>query len=640
MLQMNKCFYCVFLPVLFFLIAPATAQKVDFEWVPSATEGFAMHPLLGIPDLPAYAPGLQAGAPSITGPFDLDGDGKMEVVLSDYSGAGRVHVLESAGVDTWELIYSSPSLAIDTGTLENARGVGVGDLDGDKLGEIYLFIGYGIADESPVKAVIPGPRLGVMEATGDNMFNPLPSLWDFDGAVPDRFLTEQITVADVDGDNIDELMFGNNGRENIFDSWYVVTAEGIGTPLATFTQEARWTSRPDEVDEVDRGGGSPFGIVAADFDGDGTHEIALHSWNNLNFTNIDVTGPNTYVSPSGEKAFYQASPFDDVAYFGCTVVDIDMNGDDEVYCVDNFAGDLAIINYEEGENPLEIGEENAVYPLVGGVSVWGLISGDIDNDGSPELIGSGAAYTPKDFADGKAPKLVRIVDYDGTGDVEASSSYKVREVEFPMPTETIFDTVNRDSAGVMTTYLATTYKDDLLGAPGIRAGKFAYLGDVDGDGQNEVAMSISGVPDSVYVYNEVFNPADSTYVRSVVSATPHPDRVFLKVLSGDGLSTSISNDRIILPTDFELHSNYPNPFNPSTSFSFTLPLDKRVSVRIYDITGRLVRTLIDGEFYAQGRHTVEWNGLSDRGLAVASGQYIYTLEWGQFRQTRHMVLVK
>ena len=107
-----------------------------------------------------------------------------------------------------------------------------------------------------------------------------------------------------------------------------------------------------------------------------------------------------------------------------------------------------------------------------------------------------------------------------------------------------------------------------------------------------------------------------------------------------GYQHRISHDRIIIPSDFELHGNYPNPFNPSTTFSFTLPLDKRVSVRVYDMTGRLVRTLINDEYYAEGTHSVVWNGLSDSGHAVASGQYIYTLEWGQFRHTRRMVLVK
>ena len=637
---MYKSIFCFLLPALFLSVGSAAAQKVDFEWRPSPLEAFTDE------DIPAYAPGIHKGAPSIAGPIDLDNDGKMEVILSDYSGGGRVHVLERSGIGEWELIYSSPTLNPASGSTENARGVGVGNLDGDDFGEIYVFLGYDIPDDNPVKGVIPGPRLAVLEAAGDNSFAPLPDLWDFDGAIPDRFLTEQITAFDVDGDGIQELLFGNNGADPIYDSWYVVTATNLGEfQLAAFNQEARWTSLSDSIDQVNRGGGSPFSIVPADLDGDEEYELTLHSWNNLNFTNVDVVGPDEYVSSSEDMAFHQASDFDDVSYFGCVVVDMDNNKDDEVYCP-SWDFSIALINYEDGENPLKISGDNVIYPLVGPISsientyIWGLTVGDIDKDGTPELIGTGDPYFPEDYEAGAPPKWVRIVDYDGTGDVEDPNSYSIREIEFPMPVGMIFDTVNRDSAGVASSYLTTTYADDGAGAGGLYAGKFAYLGDIDGDAIPKVAMSISGVPDSVYVYEEVWNPTDSTYTQTKVSAAPHPHRVFLTVLSGDGISTHISNDRVIIPSDFELHSNYPNPFNPSTNFSFTLPLDKRISVRIYDMTGRLIRTLINDEAYVQGTHSVTWNGLNDGGVGVASGQYIYTLEWGQFRQVRRMTLVK
>jgi len=635
---MQKLFYYFTLPIFFLVAGPAIGQKVVFEWTPSTTEGFTPD------DIPPYALGIHRSASSIAGPADLDNDGNHEVILTDYSGGGRIHVLESAGVDTWELIYTSPTLNPTSATTENARGVGFGDLDGDDLGEIYVFLGNEIEDDA-IKQIIPGPRLVIVEATGDNTFADLPNVWDFDGSVPDRFRTEQITTADVDGDGVQELLFGNNGADAIYDSWYVVSATGLGTPFPSFTLEERFTTLSDSIDALGRGGGSPFGIVPADLDGDGTLELAMTSWNNLNFTNVDVTGPDTYVSPSpGEKVFYQASEFDDVAYFGCTAVDMNEDGDDEVYCP-SWSFSIALINYEDGEDPLEISEENVIYPIAGFPSTkefqyYGLTHGDIDGDGSIELIGSGDPYTPENFAAGSPPKWVRIVDYDKSGDIEDPDNYKVRDVEFPVPNDMIFDTVNRDSAGVKSTYYTTTYRDDGIDAGGIHAGKLAFLGDIDEDGQTEVAMSISGVADSIYVYNEVWSSADSMYVRTKESATPNPNRVFMKVLSSDGISTSISNDRVILPTDFELHSNYPNPFNPSTSFSFTLPLDKRVSVKIYDMNGRLIRTLINNEFYSQGTHSVTWNSLSDAGSQVASGQYIYTLEWGQFHHAKRMVLIK
>lgn len=641
---MNKI-TLLLLSFLLLCAVPVVAQKVDFEWQPSQTDGFAgVLPVVNLPyNVPAFVPGINAGSRSIAGPVDIDGDGKIEVVLSDYSAGGRIHILESAGIDTWELIYSSPPVEPTAGTSNNARGVGAGDLDGDGMGEAFFFAGFDVSDDSPFKPIIPGGRLVAIEATGDNEFGAVPDLWDFDGEVPDRFRTEQINMADVDGDGIQELLFGNNGSDNKFDNWYVLTATGLGSGFATWTQEARWSSRTSEdFDPVNRGGGSPYEILPADLDGDGSYELVLHTWNNLNFSNVDVTEADTYESPSGESAFARLSAEDHVSLFGCTAVDMDANGDDEVYCPQFNTRNVALINYEEGENVLEIrftpdttgadlSMNNVVHPVVQNAIGWGITSGDIDMDGIPELIGTGPGYTSKDWEDQAAPRWVTIVDYNGTGDVEDPASYSVRNVEFPIPSELMFDTVNRDSAGTMTTYL-----DGSGGA----AHQFAFLGDVDGDGDTEVAMNFQAVSDSVFVINEVFNPDDSTYTRTTMEAKPNPHRVFMRVLSSNGLSTSISHDRVIIPADFELHGNYPNPFNPSTTFSFTLPLDKRVSVRIYDITGRLVRTLINDEFYSQGTHTVDWNGLGDSGLAVASGQYIYTLEWGQFRHARRMVLVK
>ncbi|MCY4233467.1 MAG: T9SS type A sorting domain-containing protein [Bacteroidetes bacterium] len=618
--------------------------KVDFAWYPSQDDPVgAVPPLLA--GSPAYAPGFHAGARSIAGPVDLDNDGKMEVVISDYSGGGRLHVIESVGVDMWELIYSSPTLDDSLGTANNARGVGAGNLDGDEFGEVYLFVGNGLADDNPARALIPGPRLGALEANGDNTFNTLAiGLWDFggEGELPDRFRTERMIIADVDGDDVDELLFANNGGDNIFDSWYVVTATGLGEAFTTFSQEARFTSRPDSVDMINRGGGSPYGILPADLDGDGTHELVLTSWNNHNFSVVDVTGANTYVSPSADSefAYARATAADRVALFGCTAADMDDNGDDEVYCPVNNTGSVVLLNYETGENPLEVRfnqatpeSNNIVSPLVENAIGWGIASGDIDNDGIPELIGTGPGYSSADWEAGRAPRWVTIVDYKnsfGNG-VEDSRNYGVRYVEFPIPSEVPFTKVNRDSAGVKTTYME--------GAGGA-AHQFAYLGDVDGDNFNEVAMTFQAVPDSVFEYNEVFNPADSTYTRTTVTSAANPNRAVLRVLSADGLTTRITNERVIVPADFELHSNYPNPFNPSTTFSFTLPLDKRVSVRIYDMTGRLVRTLINNEAYISGTHSVTWNGQNDGGASVASGQYIYTLEWGQFRQAKRMVLVK
>ncbi len=448
--------YKLFLPFLaaFLLVVTSVSAQttgnlematVDFTWQPSQDEGvgFSLAPA-GSPGIPAYAPGISSGARSIAGPVDLDNDGKMEVVLSDYSGGGRIHVIENIGTDMWELIYSSYTLNPTLGTSNNARGVGAGNLDGDDFGEVYLFLGHGLEETSPARAFLGGPRLGALEANGDNSFELLPSLWDFDGEenIPDRFRIERMMIADADGDDIDELLFANNGSANPFDSWYVVSANDL-SGLATWTQEARFTSRSDSVDQVNRGGGSPYSIVPADLDGDGTHELALASWNNLNFSNVDVTGANMYMSPSGDNAHYKASERDEVPLFGCTAVDMDMNGDDEVYCPAYSSGGLAIINYEEGENPLEITAENVVYPLLENISSLGITSGDIDGDGAPELIATGPSYSPSDQEKESSPRWVTVVDYNNDHEkgVEDPSSYRVRHLEFPMPEQIMFVSV-------------------------------------------------------------------------------------------------------------------------------------------------------------------------------------------------------
>ena len=95
-----------------------------------------------------------------------------------------------------------------------------------------------------------------------------------------------------------------------------------------------------------------------------------------------------------------------------------------------------------------------------------------------------------------------------------------------------------------------------------------------------------------------------------------------------------------LPTRFALHDNVPNPFNPMTTIKYDLPVGTRVSLRIFDISGRLIAVLKNGEFETAGRHEVVWRGRDQADRQVAAGVYFYRLEGGTFNQTRRMMLVK
>jgi hypothetical protein len=90
---------------------------------------------------------------------------------------------------------------------------------------------------------------------------------------------------------------------------------------------------------------------------------------------------------------------------------------------------------------------------------------------------------------------------------------------------------------------------------------------------------------------------------------------------------------------YGLEPNVPNPFNPSTTIRYELAAAGRATLRVYDISGRLVKTLVDRQMPA-GTFEARWDGRDARGVAVASGVYFYRLEAGAFTQTRRMVLLK
>lgn len=85
--------------------------------------------------------------------------------------------------------------------------------------------------------------------------------------------------------------------------------------------------------------------------------------------------------------------------------------------------------------------------------------------------------------------------------------------------------------------------------------------------------------------------------------------------------------------------NYPNPFNPTTTVSLYLPSDAAVKVEIYNILGRVVKTLAD-DYFSAGTHEFQWNGTDGNGNKVASGIYFYRVESGSYSQAKKMLLMK
>ena len=94
-----------------------------------------------------------------------------------------------------------------------------------------------------------------------------------------------------------------------------------------------------------------------------------------------------------------------------------------------------------------------------------------------------------------------------------------------------------------------------------------------------------------------------------------------------------------VPTEFKLETNYPNPFNPTTTITYHLPEAAHVSLSVYNVAGQRVAELVSGQ-QSEGIHQAVWDGRDAAGVSVASGLYLYRIEAGTFRQTRKMTLLK
>jgi len=95
----------------------------------------------------------------------------------------------------------------------------------------------------------------------------------------------------------------------------------------------------------------------------------------------------------------------------------------------------------------------------------------------------------------------------------------------------------------------------------------------------------------------------------------------------------------LFPDVFALHQNYPNPFNPVTTLRYDLPDNGYVTIIIYDMLGREVKTLIN-QTQDAGYRSIIWNATNDYGKPVSAGIYLYQIQTGEYISTKKMVLLK
>lgn len=591
--------------------------------------------------MPYYNPGVAGnlGIRSIwVDTKDLDNDGKPEVIATDYQNNGRVHVMEVTG-NKLEIVWSSPKIYGSTGSGSTPRWVRTGDLDGDGKGEIIFPISKGAADFEV--------QVWEWDGVTNNSFVfgiSLPfNAFTAQGVGSFRTNREVANVFDADNDGFDELIMSNRDHR--------VYVLGISGDIPGF---GGWQLEGGDPAQVPVNSNaysiSHWHSVPVDLNGDGTKEIVNHFWNFLGFSTVRSTGANTYVYPdtSLDNYYYEymrTRANDAVSYFGIQPVDVDGDGNQEIAgligigSVADLESTPYIINFSPGDN-VQYGWDSTKFGMIG-TNLWalagnppnkaslGIGAADLNNNGRQEVLIGGGFPTYS----------VVSLEYDGSGSILDAANYEKKIIYDgrDFNPKYIYSKLEiRDSLGVKDTLLIN------FGAFGGCESPFVskmFAGcDINGNNKQEVFISYQSVVDSIeYRYTRW---SGSAFVTDSIVKILNPDQVTVRMLESTVTGLKDINLGIITPDDYTLEQNYPNPFNPITSIRFSLPLQKKISIVVYDILGNEVKTLLNNQEFEKGSYEVAWDGTNNFGSHVASGQYIYTMKYGNFSKSLKMTLLK
>jgi hypothetical protein len=420
-----------------------------------------------------------------------------------------------------------------------------------------------------------------------------------------------LTVDDVDGDGKNELLFtprtfGNLDTGNL----YILEVESgtFAEGNASIRLEYKYTGMAKALD-FGADGYTPVATAVGDIDNDGLNEIVVLGWTNietgggigfLEVSDVDTYTPGSVVPVEVDYSIFAVKGGLDI---------VESNGAKAVIFTGGFSGDIGKVYAIDNIVSEAFISDADIHVLVDdvGVTRWGVMAiGDQDH---------GSGSDGFDIYVSRVPEIINI-EYNGSGALSDAANY-----------------TNHGRLGAFNLDDAYDVSDGLFNSI------FTYPGmDIDNDGNRDIVVGYKGacgaqgdrLEGELFTVNSygvfVFEWGDSTQSIPITLTTDIKDRSRVWT--------------VVTPDDYQLEQNYPNPFNPSTNITFSLPLDKKISLRIYNSLGQEVRTLINEATYPEGTHTVQWDATDDRGNPVASGVYVYKLIFGNFSKAKTMTLVR
>ncbi|MEA2076900.1 MAG: VCBS repeat-containing protein, partial [Candidatus Marinimicrobia bacterium] len=264
---------------------------------------------------------------------DFDGDGNKEVMLASYSTSGRAYVYEIDGDNSATLFFDTGEMG--GGYSSSTRHVAYGDLDGNGMQE--LLVSVNATDDTK-----GGIWAYEYDTVGDSMRAPVQLFKAL--VTADRWYCENFTVGDVDQDGVEEIFFGNNGASSANDNFYIASvdsgsfAEGYIRTVIEFTHGKSSSTFPI--------GGSPYGGVIADLNGDGMNEVLFAPWDHGAMLIVENDSADSYTAVNYIQTDLDRE--DDFAFWDFLPYDLDGDGRDEAYLSMYSAGRLYVTTCPEG----------------------------------------------------------------------------------------------------------------------------------------------------------------------------------------------------------------------------------------------------------------------------------------------------